>query len=223
MDPTAARISALTGVRLLSLGDYFASLRPVGAVSFERVLVSVADRYGLSAALPLALFLPSRWREEASTGGLLRSFPSQAAAALGSTALSTLDLSAFSETVHLYTAGRRRAAKREQQQQRQQRRRGHEKDAAQREAEAAQARTTGPLEILLAGRKPPKEGSQGGTLPPLPSPLLLSPPGMLALLGLSEADAADTSLAPAPLPRPLSPFLPDLHLGNGGLTLTHSR
>ncbi len=62
----------LSDVKLMSLGSYFSSLVPRGAFSFERVIVSVADRFGLSAALPLAMFLPPAWRQDDDVGGLLR-------------------------------------------------------------------------------------------------------------------------------------------------------
>jgi hypothetical protein len=68
LEPAVASSGSLKTLHLLSLGDYFASLAPQGAVSWERALVSVADRFGLTAALPLALFLPNRWRREAAAG-----------------------------------------------------------------------------------------------------------------------------------------------------------
>ena len=43
-------------------------------------------RFGLTAALPLAMFLPPAWRAEGDVGGLLRSFPSLAASSLVTTA-----------------------------------------------------------------------------------------------------------------------------------------
>lgn len=88
----------------LSLGSYFASLSPRGAVSFERALVSVADRWGLAAALPLAMFLPPALRAEGDAGGLLAGLPSLAAGRFAASAVSALDLVAFSQAVHRHVA-----------------------------------------------------------------------------------------------------------------------
>ena len=130
--------------------------------------------------------------------------------------MSTLDLAAFGQSVHLYAAGQRRQKAPQQQQQQQQ-----HPDAAERVA-VAELRRPGPLDILrgtgggpdLFGAPPPGD---------LPSPLLLSRAGALAMLALTEAEAADATPAQAPAPKPLGSKLPDLHLGSGGLALTHSR
>ena len=219
-----ASSGSLNTLRLLSLADYFASLAPQGAISWERALVSVADRFGLTAALPLALFLPNRWRREAAAGGLLRSFPSLAASSLVTTAVSTLDLTAFSQTVHLYAAGQ------QQQQKGQAQGKGGGSsssgskaagDAAERAAAAQLTELAGPLDILRTGCSPRSSGA--AIAASLTSPLLLSAESVQRVLGLTAEEAADASLAPAPSPKPLSPLLPDLHLGNGGLSLSHSR
>lgn len=237
VDAAAAGPPLLTtpGLRLLSLGDYFASLQPEGPVSWQRALVSIGDRFGLTALLPLALFLPTRWQTEACAGGLLARFPSLAASALVTTAISTLDAVAFAQTTHLVAAGHKR---------RQQGRLGGSSDggssggreaanaaveaAATAEASKQQAAegsaagnsepaVSGPLHILLRG------GSNADLLEGATAPLMLTLSAVLRQLGLSEAEAADESLAPAPEAKPLSPLLPDLFIGNGGLTLTHSK
>ena len=232
LDPSAAGPPLLTtpGLRLTSLGDYFASLETQGSVSGERALVSILDRLGLTAALPLALFLPTAWRKEACAGGLLARFPSLAASAAVTTALSTLDAVAFAQTTHLVAAGSKRrklgGASGS----------GGNRKAAEAAAEAAVAAQAskqqaargeaagggkpapaGPLHILRRGGSSGDELLQGAA-----APLLLTRAAVQRQLGLSEAEAADTSLAPAPEPRKLSPLLPDLFIGNGGLTSTHS-
>lgn len=243
VDPGAAAPPLLStpGLRLLSLGDYFDSLQPEGPVSWQRALVSIGDRFGLTAALPLALFLPNRWRNEACAAGLLARFPSLAASALVTTAISTLDAVAFAQTTHLVAAGHKR------------RRQGQHsggdgssdgREAANEAVEAAAASAAskqqaaegsqhgeesgtaasskpavaGPLHNLLRGGSRTADLLQGA-----PEPLLLTRSAVLQQLGLSEADAADATLAPAPEAKPLSPLLPDLFIGNGGLTLTHSK
>ena len=79
----------------------------------------------------------------------------------------------------------------------------------------------GPLDILRAGGKFAAGADPLGTAPP--GPVLLTPASALQLLGLSPEEAADERPAPAPEPRPLSPYLPDLYLGSGGLQMSHSR
>lgn len=79
LDASELSSPELVGLRLASLGSYFASLEPRGPFSFERAFASVADRFGLAAALPLAMFLPRAWRRDKDVGGLLSSFPSLAA------------------------------------------------------------------------------------------------------------------------------------------------
>jgi hypothetical protein len=70
-------------------------------VSFERALISIADRWGLGAALPLAVFLPQAWRAEADAGGLLSSAPARLAARrLAGAGVSTLDLVALTQAAH---------------------------------------------------------------------------------------------------------------------------
>ena len=54
----------LGGLRLVSLGSYFSTLQPQGAFSYERTIIAAADRYGLTAVLPLAVFLPQKWRRD---------------------------------------------------------------------------------------------------------------------------------------------------------------
>ncbi|KAL4428258.1 hypothetical protein ABPG75_002347 [Micractinium tetrahymenae] len=204
---------------LLPLGEYFASLQPQGSVSWERLLVSVADRFGLTAALPLALFLPNAWRAEVAAGGLLASFPSQAASSLVTTAVSTLDLAAFGQSVHLFHTAlqRRRSAAA-----------GNTGGSAAERAAAAQlAPAKGPLDLLLQGGaddcaaqlaaalKAAAAGSDAG-------PLLLTRGNVPALLSMTAEQLADTARDPAPAPTAISPLLPDLHLGNGGLALAHS-
>ncbi len=92
-------------------------------------------------------------------------------------------------------------------------------DAAQRAAEAT-LKNPGPLDILRRGAAGPLYGKAAQ----LPNELLLTESSVLEFLGISPAAAAaDRSRAPGPAaPRPLSPLLPDLHNGNGGLTLTHT-
>ena len=51
-------------LNLLSLGEYMASLRPQGAFSLQRALISIMDRYGPRIALPLALFAPPAWKQD---------------------------------------------------------------------------------------------------------------------------------------------------------------
>lgn len=226
------------GLRLLSLGEYFFSLETQGSVSWQRALVSILDSFGLTAALPLALFLPNAWRDEACAGGLLARFPSLAASAAVTTALSTLDAVAFAQTTHLVAAG----SKRRQQGSGSGSSDGRKAAAAATEAAVAAAASkqqaaegtqregqggaagsgkpvlTGPLHILQRGGSSSDDPLQGAA-----APLLLTRAAVHRQLGLSEEDAADTALAPAPEPRPLSPLLPDLFIGNGGLTLTHSK
>lgn len=232
------------GLRLLSLGDYFASLRTEGSVSWQRALVSIADRFGLTAALPLALFLPNRWRTEACAGGLLARFPSLAASAVVTTAISTLDAVAFAQTTHLVAAGHtrrqqgqssgsggssngnggREAANAAVEEEaavaasKQQAAEGTQQEGQSGGASSGQHAATGPLHILLRGGS-----SAADPLAGAPAPLLLTRSAVLQQLGLSEAEAADDSLAPAPEAKPLSPLLPDLFIGNGGLTLVHSK
>jgi len=253
----------------MSLGAYFASLAPTGAFSFERVVVSIADRFGLSAALPLAMFLPAAWRKDDDVGGLLRSFPSLAAGRFVASTVSVLDLVAFGQTVHQYAARQRMKQaqlEQERQEQRQQaqqqsadgttngssdsnnntsssggtttstkqqrtgtswwqrpwRRSPHPApaaaDAAQRAAEET-LKHPGPLDIMRRGASGKDYQRAGG----LPNPLMLTEDGVLRVLGLTAEQAADDAPAPNPVaPKALSPLLPDLYNGNGGLVLTHS-
>ncbi|PRW44238.1 Arginine repressor [Chlorella sorokiniana] len=227
------------GLRLLSLGDYFASLQPEGPVSWQRALVSIGDRFGLTAALPLALFLPNRWRDEACAAGLLARFPSLAASALVTTAISTLDAVAFAQTTHLVAAGSKRRrqgqhggsgaddgreaanaaveAEAAAAASKQQVAEGAQQQGASSKASSSRPAVTGPLHILRRGGSSTTDPLEGA-----PTPLLLTRPAVLRQLGLSEEEAADGSLAPAPEAKPLSPLLPDLFIGNGGLTLTQS-
>ncbi|KAI8472352.1 MAG: hypothetical protein J3K34DRAFT_392383 [Monoraphidium minutum] len=183
LDQQVASDLSLSGLRLLSLGSYFASLRPQGVFSYERVVISVADRYGLTAALPLAIFLPSTWRKDDDVGGLLRSFPTLSAARALQSAMSTLDLVAFGQTVHQYAARTRRhaadeaavragrggagAAPKEAGAAHEQRAgavadeagaAAHEADAAERAAGAA-LQQAGPLHILIRGGGGAPEGA----------------------------------------------------------------
>ncbi|KIY94459.1 hypothetical protein MNEG_13503 [Monoraphidium neglectum] len=230
----------------MSLGAYFSSLQPQGAFSYERAVVSAADKYGLTAALPLAVFLPAAWRRDDDVGGLLRSFPGLSAGRALQAAVSTLDMVAFGQTVHQYAARTRRheaearagpgahAADHHHQQQQQQhvepswwRLRApanpqlppREPTAAGRAAQAA-LREEGPLHLLLQGGKAPPAAATGAAPLQLPNPLLLTPESVLGLLGITPEAAADTSPVPGPEPRPASQLLPDLCIGNGGLHLT---
>lgn len=90
------------------MGSYFASLSPRGSVSFERALVSIADRWGLAAALPLAMFLPPPLRAEGDAAALLAGFPTLAAGRFSAAAVSSLDLVAFSHTVNKFLARKRK-------------------------------------------------------------------------------------------------------------------
>lgn len=178
--------------------------------------MSIADRFGLAAALPLALFLPNRWRAERAAGGLLSSFPSLAATALVTTALSTLDCVSFATTTHLYASKQRRKAAS-----------ASAGEPLQAVGAAAAAKGVagggggkpaeeGPLVVLLRG------GVRGDAADPLagaPVPLQLTRTALVQQLGLSPADLNDTVLPPGPDARPMSPLLPDLYLGNGGLPL----
>ena len=56
LDAAVAAAPDLRRYRLLSLGDYFSSLTPHGALSWERLAVSVADRW--SASFFVVFFLP---------------------------------------------------------------------------------------------------------------------------------------------------------------------
>ena len=58
LDTEVASSPPLAGLRLASLGAYFASLAPKGPVCLERAIVSIADKKGFAAALPLAMFMP---------------------------------------------------------------------------------------------------------------------------------------------------------------------
>lgn len=234
VDTSAAPLAP--SLRLLSLGDYFASLHTHGNVSWERALVSVADRYGMASALPLALFLPNRWRTERAAGGLLSRFPSQAATALVTTAISTLDFVAFGQTAHLVASQQRRHAASA---------RASASVAAAAAAAAASvadaakqpasstadsvtsqhpaAEPSGPLHILVHGGSGAYTEQLAGTPGSPDGPVLLTPDAALALLGLTAEEAADSRLAPAPEPFPACDLLPDLFFGNGGLQLSHTR
>ena len=169
---------------------------------------ALPPRFGLTAALPLALFLPNAWRAETAAGGLLASFPSMAASCLVRTAISTLDLAAFGQTVHLFAARRRRQAavagsgggckegggngrnggggvRGFATKAKWWRRRGKAEEgedgqgqAADRAARAQLAAPLGPLDILRVGRRP-RAGEAAAAAAPLPSPLLLSRAGLM--------------------------------------------
>eukprot|EP00887_Chlorella_sp_A99_P003631 scaffold7.g3631.t1 len=210
-----------------------------------RVPRTCCRRFGLTAALPLAMFLPAEMRKEGEAGSLLKSFPSLAASHLVTSAISALDLVAFGQTVHLYASRRRhrQAAVAQAQQlggarvgQRDGRGgaagggggagapapvlalagKGEQVDAAERVA-AAQLRGAGPLAVLLSGG-----GASGDFGPGLPNPLLLSEGSLLEVLGITAEQAADQTQERGPEPKPVNPLLPDLHIGNGGLMMTHS-
>lgn len=214
----AAASPALRHVKLLSLGSYLASLHVKGTVSWERLLVTAADRHGLSAVLPLAMFLPGRFKADSCAYGLLSSFPSLAASRLASTTLSTLDIAAFNQTVHLFVAEQRRlkavAAAADSS--------PPAPDGMPSAAElvaVAELAATPPLEILCRGENEPAEGCilAGAT-----SPLLLTRERVLQLAGIPAAQAGDDTLPRVPDPRPISPLLPELYFGNHGLHMTHS-
>ncbi len=85
-------------LNLMSLGSYLDCLVPEGAVSAERAITSVLDRWGLSVALPLAMFLPAAWRRTTDAASLYAITPF--ATLLLSEAISTLDLMAMGTTLH---------------------------------------------------------------------------------------------------------------------------
>ncbi|PSC75904.1 arginine repressor [Micractinium conductrix] len=205
VDPAAAARVAPSAT-LLPLGAYFASLRPHGVVSWERLLVSVADRHGLTAALPLALFLPNAWRKEAGAGGLLASFPSLAVG----TAVRRRDAAAAA------TRGGGSGGD------------GADGGSAADRAAAHLQAERGPLDLLRAGGVAAAAGgarplAQAAAAAAGAAPVLLGGDALLGLLGLSAAEAADPRPAPVPEPKLLSPdLLPDLYLGNGGLLLSRS-
>ena len=51
-------------MQIMSMGEYMASLKPIGAFSMQACLISIMERYGLRAALPLALFSPPSWKKK---------------------------------------------------------------------------------------------------------------------------------------------------------------
>lgn len=184
------------------------------------------------AALPLALFLPNNWRKEAAAGGLLKSFPSLAVGTAIATTLSTLDLTGFGRTAHLVAAEQRRRAAEEAKAGKAAGKgggKGASEDAegpsaADRAAEKLQS-GRGPLDLLRVGGS----GAGGSAASPLAqaaaggAAVLLGGDALPGLLGLSAAELADPCPSPAPEPKPLSAnLLPDLYLGNGGLSLSRS-
>jgi hypothetical protein len=94
----------------ISLGSYFASLSPRGSVSFERAIVTIAERWGFAAALPLALFLPPALRADGDLPALLVGFPSLAAGRFAAAPVSALDLVAFSQALDKVVARARRVS-----------------------------------------------------------------------------------------------------------------
>ena len=91
-------------------------------------------------------------------------------------------------------------------------------DAARRAADAATKPAAGPLDILCRG----VPGRVHGVLEALPNPLVLSHTHVAKLLGLSNTAEADTVRPVSEPPAPLTPLLPDLCSGNGGLHMTHT-
>lgn len=61
LDPVVC--SAYGGVQFESLGEYMDSLESENPFSIEAVLISIMDRFGLAIALPLALFVPQKWKQ----------------------------------------------------------------------------------------------------------------------------------------------------------------
>eukprot|EP00889_Picochlorum_renovo_P004129 jgi/Picre1/31159/NNA_006513.t1 len=61
LDPDVC--SAYDGAQFESLGEYMDSLESENPFSIEAVLISIMDRFGLAIALPLALFVPQKWKE----------------------------------------------------------------------------------------------------------------------------------------------------------------
>ena len=62
-------------MQIMSMGEYMASLKPIGAFSMQACLISIMERYGLRAALPLALFSPPSWKKKGEVVGAFGSTP----------------------------------------------------------------------------------------------------------------------------------------------------
>jgi len=75
---------------MISVGEYMASLDADGKISFQKALISIMERTGLSVALPLALFAPKRWTQETDVVSAFHNSPY--AGLLVSNMLSTLGL-----------------------------------------------------------------------------------------------------------------------------------
>lgn len=191
-------------LRVTSLGRYMASLRPTGSVSLQGIIISAMERYGLTVALPLALFAPASWRRDKGVGGALAGTPYMAL--LAGNILSTLTLISASALARWQYAETRQwkekagAAGPE----------GGKKD----EATGGAKKNWNALELMAAGGAVAK--SDAALSAALTSPCAL-PADLAAAAGMDLASydpAAPGALTPEPSSVHL--FFPDLCSGNGG-------
>ena len=215
------------GLKLMSLGEYMASLKPRGAISLQRGLISIMDKYGLRIALPLALFAPPSWKKENNMMGAFTNSPY--AGLLISNMLSTLGLMSVSIVAHRQNIDARRyaakmaainnpatvvaaAAK------------AAAADVAEKLPDKPELQTVkaklkkcSALEIMVLGSNP---ANDDGLSSRMTSPFTL-PYDMPTAAGLKTTTAfkADPNAArdSAPEPSLINSLFPDLASGNGGL------
>lgn len=212
------------GLKITSLGEYMASLKPHGAISLQRALISIMEKYGLRVALPLALFAPPSWKKESNVMGPFANTPY--AGLLLSNMLSTLGLMSVSTVAHQQNIDARKYAAKV----------AAMATPASAAAAAAKAAAAGvaeklpdkpelnavkaklkkctALELMVLGSNP---ATDNGLSSRVTNPFTL-PQDMATAAGLKTPFAPPGSkLAPAPEPSLIHPFFPDLASGNGGL------
>lgn len=198
---------------IISLGRYMSSLQAHGTVSLQGALISILHNKGLHVALPLALFTPERWRRESQVLDAFAGTPY--AALMLSNALSTLGLLTVSTLAHRYsidlarslTLAPKLATKAD--------------TLTEQQPNKSRARFSA-LDLMVHGSNP---STDNGLHSRISNPFTLPQDiGIAAGLGDSEENHDPSRpfhhhASRSPAPSPVHPLFPDLHLGNGGLSM----
>lgn len=198
---------------IMSLGRYMSSLQAHGTISLQSALISILHNKGLHVALPLALFTPERWRRESQVMDAFAGTPY--AALMLSNALSTLGLLTVSTMAHRYSIDLARHSSLAP-------KLATKADTSKTEQQPDKPRIQySALDLMVHGSNP---NTDNGLHSRIKNQFYL-PADLHMAAGLGKSQDDQTSTGPAhhpsqsPTPSPVHPMFPDLHLGNGGLTM----